>query len=68
MYLDLARAVAQSSSLARSQHVDDFIQASLQRAEDLPSSFLLPTVFCYSQVQRPGPEDVGSHGHVFFQI
>lgn len=59
----------QTSSLAGSQHVDHLIQASLQRAEDLPSSLLLPAVSRYSQVQRPGPaEDVGSKRHVFFQM
>lgn len=54
--LDLARAVARTAPLARREHVDHLVQASLQRAEHLPSSLLLPAVSRRRHVQRAGPE------------
>lgn len=55
VHLDLARAVTQSSSLAGSEHVDHLVQASLQRTKHFSSALLLPTVSCYSHVQRSRP-------------
>ncbi len=55
VYLDLARAVTQGSSLAGSEHGDHLIQASLQGTKHLSPSLLLPAVSCNSHVQRPRP-------------
>lgn len=62
VYLDLAWAVTQGSSLAGSEHIDHLIQASLQGTEHLSSFLLFPAVSCNSHVQRPRPrEQLGSH-------
>lgn len=62
VYLDLARAITQGSSLAGCEHGDHLIQASLQGTKHFPSSLLLPTVSSNSQIQRPRPlEQTESH-------
>lgn len=56
IYLDLAWAVTQGSSLAGSEHCDHLIQASLQGTKHLSPSLLFPTpVSRNSHVQRPRP-------------
>lgn len=62
LYLDLAWAVTQGSSLAGSEHGDHLIQASLQGTEHLSSSLLLPAVSRNGHVQRPRPgQETCSH-------
>lgn len=56
VYLNLAWAVAQASSLAGSEHVDHLIQTSLQGTEHLPTPLLSAAVSCCSHVQRPRPK------------
>ena len=57
VYLDLAGAVPQGSSLAGREHGDHLIQTSLQRTKHLPSSLLLSAVSCNGHVQRPRPAE-----------
>lgn len=71
MYLNLAWAVAQASSLAGSEHVDHLIQTSLQGTEHLPTPLLFAAVSCCSHVQGPRPKeqivsDLDSSGEITY--